>query len=80
MFLVPDVHFYRCDVTDTRAVEQLCKEIKQTHGDASVLINNAGIGIGKTVLEVCHTLTSIPMRLETEDTRQAMPKARNSSK
>ncbi|KAH7392517.1 hypothetical protein BKA66DRAFT_567854 [Pyrenochaeta sp. MPI-SDFR-AT-0127] len=46
-----DVHFYRCDITDTSAVEALCKEIRQTHGDASVLINNAGIGIGKTVLE-----------------------------
>lgn len=49
---VQDVYFYRCDVTDTPMVETLCKEIRQTHGDASVLINNAGIGIGKTVLEV----------------------------
>jgi all-trans-retinol dehydrogenase (NAD+) len=49
---VPDVHFYRCDITDVSAVEDLCKEIRQTHGDATVLINNAGIGIGKTVLEV----------------------------
>lgn len=49
--VVPDVHFYRCDITDTGAVVELCKEIKQTHGDASVLINNAGIGTGKTVLE-----------------------------
>ncbi|OAL51167.1 NAD(P)-binding protein [Pyrenochaeta sp. DS3sAY3a] len=48
---LPDVHFYRCDVTDTATVEELCKEIKQTHGDASVLVNNAGIGIGKTVLD-----------------------------
>jgi NAD(P)-dependent dehydrogenase (short-subunit alcohol dehydrogenase family) len=47
------VHFYKCDVTDTPAVEALCKEIKQTHGEATVLVNNAGIGIGKVVLEVC---------------------------
>ncbi|OAK93678.1 NAD(P)-binding protein [Phaeosphaeriaceae sp. SRC1lsM3a] len=46
-----DVHFYRCDVTDTPAVEDVCKEIRQTHGEATVLINNAGIGIGKTVLD-----------------------------
>jgi all-trans-retinol dehydrogenase (NAD+) len=50
---VPDVHFYKCDVTDTPAVEDLCKEIRRSHGEATVLVNNAGIGIGKTVLEVC---------------------------
>jgi all-trans-retinol dehydrogenase (NAD+) len=33
-------------------VEGLCKEIRQTHGEATVLINNAGVGIGKTVLDV----------------------------
>ena len=49
---MPDVHFYKCDITDTPAVEALCKEIRDTHGEATVLVNNAGIGIGKTVLEV----------------------------
>jgi all-trans-retinol dehydrogenase (NAD+) len=53
VFAVPDVHFYKCDVTDTPAVEELCKEIRRSHGEATVLVNNAGIGIGKTVLEVC---------------------------
>jgi NAD(P)-dependent dehydrogenase (short-subunit alcohol dehydrogenase family) len=56
------VHFYKCDVTDTPAVEALCKEIKQTHGEATVLVNNAGIGIGKVVLEVC--LSSKPELVE----------------
>lgn len=51
-FTVRDVHYYHCDVTDTDSVVALCAEIRQTHGSASVLINNAGIGIGKTVLEV----------------------------
>ncbi|KAF2036262.1 NAD(P)-binding protein [Setomelanomma holmii] len=45
------VHFYKCDVTDTPALVDVCKEIRQTHGEATVLINNAGIGIGKTVLD-----------------------------
>jgi NAD(P)-dependent dehydrogenase (short-subunit alcohol dehydrogenase family) len=54
---VPGVHFYRCDVTDTAAVEDICKEIRQAHGEATVLINNAGIGIGKTVLDVSHAIT-----------------------
>ena len=51
--VVPSVHFYKLDVTDTKALEAVCKEIKETHGEATVLVNNAGIGIGKTVLEVC---------------------------
>jgi NAD(P)-dependent dehydrogenase (short-subunit alcohol dehydrogenase family) len=54
---VPGVHFYRCDVTDTAAVEDVCKEIRQAHGEVTVLINNAGIGIGKTVLDVSHAIT-----------------------
>ena len=49
---MPDVHFYKCDITDTPTVESRCEEIRKTHGEATVLINNAGIGIGKTVLEV----------------------------
>ncbi|EAT85089.1 hypothetical protein HBI56_075370 [Parastagonospora nodorum] len=48
---IPDVHFYKCDITDASGVEGLCKEVLQTHGDATVLINNAGIGSGKLVLE-----------------------------
>jgi NAD(P)-dependent dehydrogenase (short-subunit alcohol dehydrogenase family) len=46
------VSFYKLDVTDTSALESVCKEIKETHGKATVLVNNAGIGIGKVVLEV----------------------------
>jgi len=53
---VSGVHFYKCDITDTPAVEALCKEIRDTHGEATVLVNNAGIGIGKTVLEVRYSL------------------------
>jgi all-trans-retinol dehydrogenase (NAD+) len=49
---VPDVYFYQCDITDTPAVERLCQQIKRKYGTVSVLINNAGIGIGKTILEV----------------------------
>jgi all-trans-retinol dehydrogenase (NAD+) len=49
---VDGVPFYKCDITNTAAVEKVCHEIRQTHGEATVLINNAGIGTGKTVLDV----------------------------
>ncbi|KAF3048118.1 hypothetical protein E8E12_010517 [Didymella heteroderae] len=45
------VVFYQCDITDTAALEALCEQIKSEHGTVSVLINNAGIGVGKTLLE-----------------------------
>lgn len=48
---LPGVHFYQCDITDTAALEALCEQIKSEHGTVSVLINNAGIGIGKTMLD-----------------------------
>lgn len=54
-----DVHFYQCDVTDTSALEALCGQIKNEHRTVSVLINNAGIGIGKTLLEVSGLLHSL---------------------
>ncbi|KAJ8117425.1 hypothetical protein OPT61_g1381 [Boeremia exigua] len=47
---LPDVHFYQCDITDTGALEGLCEQIMDEHGTVGVLINNAGIGIGKTIL------------------------------
>ncbi|KAJ4353106.1 hypothetical protein N0V95_003640 [Ascochyta clinopodiicola] len=48
---LPDVHFYQCDITDTSALEALCGQIRKEHGTVSVLVNNAGIGIGKTLLD-----------------------------
>ncbi|KAF3037743.1 hypothetical protein E8E11_001070 [Didymella keratinophila] len=45
------VSYYQCDITDTAALEALCEQIKSEHGTVSVLINNAGIGVGKTLLE-----------------------------
>ncbi|CAN9199295.1 unnamed protein product [Alternaria alternata] len=48
---LPDVHFYQCDVGDISALETVCEQVKKDFGTISVLINNAGYGIGKTVLE-----------------------------
>ncbi|OSS50122.1 hypothetical protein B5807_05057 [Epicoccum nigrum] len=46
------VHFYQGDLADTAALEVLCERIRREQGTVSVLINNAGIGVGKTLLEV----------------------------
>lgn len=46
----PNVHFYAVNVTDASAVEQVAKTIKQEVGDPTVLINNAGVITGQTIL------------------------------
>ncbi|PSN69342.1 NAD(P)-binding protein [Corynespora cassiicola Philippines] len=60
---LPDVHFYQCDVTNTPLVEGICSDIKRTHGEATVLINNAGIANGKTVLETTNEQTERLMKV-----------------
>lgn len=41
---MPNIVFYKCDLSDFDAVQLATAEIKSTHGNPSVLINNAGIG------------------------------------
>ena len=64
---LPDVHFYQCDVSDTEALERVCGKVKKDHGNISVLVNNAGIGIGKTLLGVSD---SLEMTEESADWKQ----------
>lgn len=52
MMKVHGVHYYHCDVTDTDAVVATCEDIRKTHGNPTVLINNAGIANAKTILQV----------------------------
>ncbi|KAK5081746.1 hypothetical protein LTR05_007882 [Lithohypha guttulata] len=54
---LPEVHYYKCDLTDTEAVVSTCASIKNRFGHPTVLINNAGIGSGKTILDTPHTFT-----------------------
>ncbi|KAF2636490.1 NAD(P)-binding protein [Massarina eburnea CBS 473.64] len=54
---LPGVQYYRCDVTDTPALVSLCEEVRREHGDPTVLINNAGVAVGKTVLETTNEET-----------------------
>lgn len=49
---VPGVHFYRVDISKSKKVEEACADVKRVHGDATVLINNAGIANKKSTLDV----------------------------
>ncbi|GAA6028068.1 hypothetical protein JCM8097_001856 [Rhodosporidiobolus ruineniae] len=42
--------FYKCDVTDPKAIAEVAKQVRADLGHPTVLINNAGIARGKTIL------------------------------
>ncbi|KAJ0304949.1 hypothetical protein COL516b_005732 [Colletotrichum fioriniae] len=46
-----NIHFFKCDLTDTKALKTLCTLIRTQVGDPTVLINNAGIARGYSVME-----------------------------
>jgi short-subunit dehydrogenase len=46
------VAFYQCDVGSRQAVREVGKAIRSDHGSPSILINNAGVGNGSTILEI----------------------------
>ncbi|KAL1794492.1 hypothetical protein ACET3X_007913 [Alternaria dauci] len=60
---LPDVYYYQCDVGDLRALEGVCEQVKKDHGTVSVLINNAGYAVGKTVLDTTNEETEALMRV-----------------
>ncbi|KAI9788142.1 MAG: hypothetical protein M1816_007188 [Peltula sp. TS41687] len=49
--LPANAFFYSCDITSPSTVGQVAATIRAAHGDATVLINNAGVARGKTLLE-----------------------------
>ncbi|KAK0117713.1 hypothetical protein ONS95_012042 [Cadophora gregata] len=45
------IHFYQCDVTSSSEIKSTAAEIRKAHGEPTVLINNAGIGTGHSILD-----------------------------
>jgi all-trans-retinol dehydrogenase (NAD+) len=46
----PKISFFKCDVTDVEAVNAVAKQIQDTIGHPTILINNAGIGGQRPIL------------------------------
>ncbi|TQS31870.1 hypothetical protein Golomagni_07835, partial [Golovinomyces magnicellulatus] len=46
------VTFYKCDVSDSKQVMAACKKIEQELGTPTVLINNAAVVVGKSLLNL----------------------------
>ncbi|GAB1310462.1 NAD(P)-binding protein-32 [Madurella fahalii] len=47
----PNVHFFKCDITSPKTIAAVAREIRASVGDPTVLINNAGVVQGRTILE-----------------------------
>ena len=65
------------DITDTDAVIQTAKQILNTYGPVDILINNAGIVVGKFFEEHSHSEIDITMQINTQAmmhiTREFLP-------
>lgn len=48
--LSTNVHFYKVDVTSPPSIHEAMQQVRREIGDPSVLINNAGIALGKGIL------------------------------
>lgn len=49
--LPASVHFYKCDITLPEAIRNTARRIREDVGSPSILINNAGIGTAKSLLD-----------------------------
>lgn len=49
---VPGVYYYKCDVSDVDQLESLYETVKTDIGQVTILINNAGITIGKSLVDL----------------------------
>ncbi|KAF3768964.1 NAD(P)-binding protein [Cryphonectria parasitica EP155] len=45
------VHYFKCDITSPKEIAAVAKEIRAQVGDPTVLINNAGVARGKSILD-----------------------------
>ncbi|KAL2877786.1 hypothetical protein SGCOL_006949 [Colletotrichum sp. CLE4] len=46
-----NLHYYQCDLSDKDNIRTLCQRIRAEVGNPTVLVNNAGLGRGRTVME-----------------------------
>ncbi|KAI1197750.1 NAD(P)-binding protein [Nemania serpens] len=47
----PNVHYFACDITSAAQLASATKDIRAQVGEPTILINNAGVARGKTILE-----------------------------
>lgn len=55
----------KCDVTSVEDIQNAAKIARETFGDVTILINNAGIVTGKKILETSHKLAEKTLQVNT---------------
>lgn len=48
---LPNIVYYKCDITNPQAVQEVADDVRNSHGTVTVLINNAGIASAHTILD-----------------------------
>ncbi|KAI5923243.1 hypothetical protein F4810DRAFT_212685 [Camillea tinctor] len=46
-----NVHYFRCDLTSPASLAEVAQEVRAKVGEPTILVNNAGVVRGKTILE-----------------------------
>ncbi|KAI3328927.1 NAD(P)-binding protein [Xylariaceae sp. AK1471] len=47
----PKVYYFKCDITSAASLAEVAKNIRSQVGEPTILVNNAGVARGKTILE-----------------------------
>ncbi|KAJ5143168.1 uncharacterized protein N7515_001955 [Penicillium bovifimosum] len=55
--LPPSVRYYQCDITSSENITEVAVKIRASFGNPTILINNAGICTGKTILKTTPAMT-----------------------
>ncbi|KAF7115350.1 hypothetical protein CNMCM5793_002166 [Aspergillus hiratsukae] len=63
--LPPTVRFHKCDITSPSAIAAVAADIRGTLGEPTVLINNAGVCTGKTILGGTEAQTRLQFEVNT---------------
>lgn len=50
-FSASNVHYYKCDITSPATIASVAAQIRKDVGEPTILINNAGVARGKTILD-----------------------------
>lgn len=51
IFIGPNVHYYKCDLTSAEEIKAVAARVRSEVGDPTILVNNAGVARGKTILD-----------------------------
>ncbi|KAF1848472.1 NAD(P)-binding protein [Cucurbitaria berberidis CBS 394.84] len=61
----PSVHFFKCDLSSPSSIASAASSIRSSLGNPTVLINNAGVARGKTILDTTEKDINLTFKVNT---------------